>query len=93
VGRNRIDDHGKLDLVVSRGQLQSVEFADIGSVNVNIGPNNAGKTTFLKAILLKNYVAQIGVDSEPRRNSVAKIRIASVFSRGDWQRGNGGHET
>ncbi len=70
-----------LDLVVNYGQLQSVEFADISMVNVIIGPNNAGKTTFLKAILKHHWTPQLDVKFGL---SISKIRTNSIRIGEKW---------
>lgn len=78
-------DGETFDLVVSLDCLESVEFADIGAVNVLIGPNNSGKSTFLRAMQRHAWIPQIPAP-EHMHHWILKIREASVaLDSGTWK--------
>lgn len=84
-------DGETFDLVVSLDCLESVEFADIGAVNVLIGPNNSGKSTFLRALAAGRVAPQITARREclPYFKKVRRDEILSA--EGIWTKRNWGH--
>lgn len=71
------------DLVVTKDSLSSIELADLGEVNVLIGPNNSGKTTVLRALQSLAYVMQMAVTGEMARYADKFIMIGGggVFAQ------------
>jgi energy-coupling factor transporter ATP-binding protein EcfA2 len=68
-----------VDLIITLGSLKSIEFASIGEVNVIIGPNNSGKTTFLRAIGdPSNWMTQ----ASPQREVVQRIDRVRLLNDG-----------